>query len=803
MPLKTALIVDGSSDGGKQALVELERSIERADREARQLAAAFSAVDVATTRLAQAQVAAKTATDASKTAFAAGEIKLGEYNRQLLETKTALGLVEAEHRSTVAELRKAQGAYDGAIGQGQRFVRSVGEQRIGAQQLAMNLGDMTTMFALGARPMQIFASQSGQVIQSISLMSGGTSKFAAFMMSGWGTAITAGAMVLVPLIGYLLDTKDAAEEVEFASYQLGDAQSILGQIFDLTTGKIKAQSNELLALARAQAIAGQVAARNQQAEARTALGELRRPTYSQGSRTATGGAGLYGSGLQYQQNANPVGDVLAQFQAGKKNAEDAERALRGLLTTGKATEEQYLAAAKAVTDFAVGAANEQVFKDLESALGGDSEAMQQFLKPKQDHSRARRASGPTLAEIAQQHAEEMRQLQQEELRAQIDLTTDARDRADLEQQLMRVEFDDRVAQINNNKHFSAAQKRAQVQALEGLYGVVKTAADGSSMVLGTPGLLQQGINRERDRHIEQEAQQLAELQNQVSQDALQAQMDLADTEAGRKSLALQIYDAETAYLRSKLEAIAASETATEVERQRAQIELHALNATAAMRREGVSRANATSVERYLRELHQTPEQVSEAIDAIKVRGLEALNDELTETVAKVLKLGGVFGQVANQIVSDLIRIAVQRSIIAPLADMLFPGSSGGPTNLLAGTGHSGGGGLFGLIGSLFGGGRASGGSVSPDKFYTVNERSTAPGLFFPLSPGRIEPPGNDNGRFAQPVIVQLRVARGELFDVEVERISGNVAVQTVEGYAPAIVEASAAETTRRFTRPRL
>lgn len=126
-------------------------------------------------------------------------------------------------------------------------------------------------------------------------------------------------------------------------------------------------------------------------------------------------------------------------------------------------------------------------------------------------------------------------------------------------------------------------------------------------------------------------------------------------------------------------------------------------------------------------------------------------------------------------------------------------------NVFGGGGEAGGGGgLIGsLFGSIFGGGRADGGPVSPGKMYAVNERSTAPGLFFPLSPGRIEPPTNDNPGAAAPTVIELRVRSGEMFTATVEQISGSVAVRTVQEAAPSIVEVAAAETGRRLTRPRL
>lgn len=86
---------------------------------------------------------------------------------------------------------------------------ATGAQRIGLQQLGYNLNDVITMWNLGAKPGQIFASQIGQITQSIQLMSSGSSKFASFLGGPWGIALTLGVIALTPLVSKLLDGNDA------------------------------------------------------------------------------------------------------------------------------------------------------------------------------------------------------------------------------------------------------------------------------------------------------------------------------------------------------------------------------------------------------------------------------------------------------------------------------------------------------------------------------------------------------------------------------------------------------------------
>lgn len=86
---------------------------------------------------------------------------------------------------------------------------ATGAQRIGMQQLGYQLGDVATMWSLGAKPAQIFASQIGQITQAVQLMSGGTSKFASFLGGPWGIALSLAVIVLAPLVGKLFEGNDA------------------------------------------------------------------------------------------------------------------------------------------------------------------------------------------------------------------------------------------------------------------------------------------------------------------------------------------------------------------------------------------------------------------------------------------------------------------------------------------------------------------------------------------------------------------------------------------------------------------
>jgi hypothetical protein len=88
-----------------------------------------------------------------------------------------------------------------------------GQTRIGMQQLGFQLNDVAVGLASGQRPAIVFAQQISQVTQAVQLMSGGTSKFAAFLGGVWGIALTLAVTVLAPLVAKLFAGRGRREEV--------------------------------------------------------------------------------------------------------------------------------------------------------------------------------------------------------------------------------------------------------------------------------------------------------------------------------------------------------------------------------------------------------------------------------------------------------------------------------------------------------------------------------------------------------------------------------------------------------------
>lgn len=139
-----------------------------------------------------------------KASSTAGKLRMDEaalrmeIERQIESNKRAA--MQAEARRIVEERL------------GNTVVKSTGAQKAGMQQLSYQLGDVSTMFALGARPMQIFASQGSQVVQALQLMTGSSKGFLAFLGGPWGLAITSAVTVLGTLGAAYLSAGDDADE---------------------------------------------------------------------------------------------------------------------------------------------------------------------------------------------------------------------------------------------------------------------------------------------------------------------------------------------------------------------------------------------------------------------------------------------------------------------------------------------------------------------------------------------------------------------------------------------------------------
>lgn len=221
----------------------------------------------------------------------------------------------------------------------------------------------------------------------------------AFLAGPWGAAVIAGTVVLGTLAAKAFETKDAMIDVKFATNAMGDAQSILGGVLDLTTGKVNTQNSALIALAKAQLLVAQVQAKTRIAEARRGVATIQdRPVQLSG--------GL-GGGFSAQRRERDARDTIAaDVLAGKLDSATAVQRLENLRRVGRLTDEQFTAAAASVANLGVEIENLKVYGEAGKLLDGTGG--RSLLKPDKPKKPPRARTGDGGAAVREEFGEDAR-----------------------------------------------------------------------------------------------------------------------------------------------------------------------------------------------------------------------------------------------------------------------------------------------------------------------------------------------------------------------------------------------------------
>jgi hypothetical protein len=159
--LRTGLVITGDSRGAVDALENADRAMSAAQDEAAAMAAAYQRADASIGKLAKIQAEATAEINESKAALNAGQISLEQYNREILETKTALSLVEAEHRNNVTAIKQTTAAYNEAVQRGMRPVNdNLAEIGAAAAAASGSLSGINTGAAQSAAGLEDMAGSS-------------------------------------------------------------------------------------------------------------------------------------------------------------------------------------------------------------------------------------------------------------------------------------------------------------------------------------------------------------------------------------------------------------------------------------------------------------------------------------------------------------------------------------------------------------------------------------------------------------------------------------------------------------------
>ena len=260
-------------------------------------------------------------------------------------------LADAARRNNISMDALSQGNMAGA--------RSTGAHRQAQMMLAQQMQDVAIQMQLGINPLMILTQQGSQAAYSLSQMGGKAAMVGRFLSSPWVAALAIAGTALSTLMVQSEDTADALEKVKFSSDGVGSAQSILGTVMDVTTGKISTQRQELIALAIAQS---KVAAIQANARAASLRGEVQ--TLQQPTNELSGGFDIR------RVDAGARGAISQAFLAGEIDSKTAVQRLDNLRKAGALTDEAFAAAAKSIASLGVELANVKTFEAAERLLNG-------------------------------------------------------------------------------------------------------------------------------------------------------------------------------------------------------------------------------------------------------------------------------------------------------------------------------------------------------------------------------------------------------------------------------------------------
>jgi TP901 family phage tail tape measure protein len=634
--------------------------------------------------------------------------------------------------------------------------------KIALPLLLLRLGPLATGFAVLINPVGVLIRMLGQLAlqAGVATVIGRLGTAMLGFAGPIGLAITALA-ILVPMIYRSGEASTASAKALAAANEQQAQGADIALRLATATGKAK---DEALAAARAfrtQAAAAFYAAKGTFTKARADLAAAK-------SRDA----------IQRQAGAG--------WKVGTPPGTDRPNAG----ATGRQDELASLNAASAALETAM-----KTLGEIDSAIAGAAGA---GSSPKVDMNfdaakidrKTREPKGRDVARDQSQFQDELGRARVDLLRAQADLLDSAEARYKADMAALEEERASYARQLQLDEGLTDA-KRAQLLAAKDLV------------------LYQQQGAAERARFVAlaQRDYDLAQAENELAQDRVRDQIALADSVKERRDGELRLLELQRAQEEADLELILATRATSSAEWQVAADRKKQLDKIYAARSTAIERANEGPGDTFMRSLDKSADRINEDIEEIGVSALKELNTELADAILGTGSLADAFANMGKRIIASLVEIAVQQSIIKPLANSLFGSEQGGEggggfLGRLLGRGTSGanivagdqqpfemvkptfggaGGGLFGVLGALgrvFGGGRRLGGGVRAGKFYEVGE--AGPELFAPGVSGTIIPNGGRGDGRRGPSIVQLVVGEGQMFEPRVQAISGNVSIQTMQ-----------------------
>ncbi len=276
--------------------------------------------------------------------------------------KTSL-VITGDSKVAVDELRRLESALDAAAARAEKANRAnkklgdglndntkaASNQAFAIRNAGQQVGDFGLQVATGQDIARSFGQQIGQLGFAMSDMGGKAGAVGRFLVGPWGIALTIASAVAAPFIQQLFEggvnadaLGDRLADAAKAADSFGSAQSLVGKIIELTTGKLKTQNLVLIESIRLQATAGLLKAKQDEKEAAKGVAQIGRPSITQRVGTAFGS--LSSGGISSLLLGSPQQDALTRSTTGLRKIADEFRAGTINITQAREQVERFAAA---------------------------------------------------------------------------------------------------------------------------------------------------------------------------------------------------------------------------------------------------------------------------------------------------------------------------------------------------------------------------------------------------------------------------------------------------------------------------
>lgn len=293
--------------------------------------------------------------------------------------------------------------------------------------------------------------------------------------------------------------------------------------------------------------------------------------------------------------------------------------------------------------------------------------MPQFLAPAGPKPRrAPRAPRDRSDDVRFQFDQELRRAHSDVLRAQLSLAKTSDDRARLALELLDAERGMQEAELNNRVR-RAERDFAEGKITEAALDQVKVQADKLRAEYNDRDALERkAIADDLAAEKARDAAQLVQSDYDLRIELLQTEATLAKTAKGRRDVELRILDLMKQQERARLDAIIADKDSSELAKEEARRRRDALDQIYEGREKVTKDGTKGPLEGYFDTLPTDADKMNEALENVAANGLKSLEDGILDVITGTKSLKEAFHDMAQQILAELLRIAIQKYIIGTI-----------------------------------------------------------------------------------------------------------------------------------------